>query len=261
MWDFPDEHRRQCQAETAHEQGIVHRDLKPANVKVRPDGTVKVLDFGLAKLADPAIGSNVTATLSPTLSLNATMAGVILGTAAYMAPEQARGKPVDKRADIWAFGVVLYEMVTASQLFPGEDVSHVLARVIDREPDWSRLPPTLPSSVRVCLQRCLVKDPRQRLRDIGDVRLALDGAFETAASAHLDRRDRASNVPLWRRLLPTVALSVLLASITGLATWIILRPATATVTKFVLTPPPDAPMSLRARGSLAIAADGTVAYP
>jgi serine/threonine protein kinase len=122
--------------EAAHEQGITHRDLKPANVKVRPDGTVKVLDFGLAKLAEPTPGSNAAATMSPTLSLNATMAGVILGTAAYMAPEQARGKTVDKRADIWAFDAVLYEMLTGSQPFPGEDISHVLARVIDRDPDW-----------------------------------------------------------------------------------------------------------------------------
>ena len=248
--------------EAAHEQGITHRDLKPANVKVRPDGAVKVLDFGLAKLAEPASGSNVAATMSPTLSLNATMAGVILGTAAYMAPEQARGKTVDKRADIWAFGAVLYEMLTGSQPFPGEDISHVLARVIDRDPDWSLLPPTLPPSLRTCLHRCLVKDPRQRLRDIGDVRLALEGAFETPAPPTLDRDSGvgSSPVPLWRRLLPAVGLSVLLSGLVGAAVWFLMRPAPGAVTRFVLTTPPDGPLNFSTRAAIGIAADGTVAY-
>ena len=234
--------------EVAHEQGIMHRDLKPANVKVRPDGAVKVLDFGLAKLAEPAAGSNAAATMSPTLSFNATMAGVILGTAAYMAPEQARGKPVDKRADIWAFGAVLYEMLTGRQPFPGEDISHVLARVIDRDPDWSLLPPALPPSLRTCLQRCLVKDPRQRMRDIGDVRLALEGAFETHAPPASDRAlTVGSPVPLWRRLLPAVGLSVLLSGMVGAAVWLQMRPGPAPVTRFVLTTPPDAPLNLVSR--------------
>ena len=248
--------------EAAHEQGITHRDLKPANVKVRPDGTVKVLDFGLAKLAEPAAGSNVTATLSPTLSLNATMAGVILGTAAYMAPEQARGKAVDKRADIWAFGTVLFEMLTASQLFPGEDVSHVLARVIDREPDWSLLPPALPQSVRTCLQRCLVKDPRQRIRDIGDVRLALEGAFEspTPSTSDRDSSGGVARVPLWRRLLPTVGASLLLSGAVGAAVWFLMRPEPRAVTRFVLTTPPESALDITTRTNLGIAPDGTVAY-
>jgi eukaryotic-like serine/threonine-protein kinase len=248
--------------EAAHEQGITHRDLKPANVKVRPDGTVKVLDFGLAKLAEPASGANAAATMSPTLSLNATMAGVILGTAAYMAPEQARGKIVDKRADIWAFGAVLYEMLTGSQPFPGEDISHVLARVIDRDPDWSLLQPTLPPSLRTCLHRCLVKDPRQRLRDIGDVRLALEGAFETPASPTLDRHSGvgSSPVPLWRRLLPAVGLSVVLSGLVGAAVWFLMRPEPGAVTRFVLTTPSEAPLFLTNRPPVAISPDGTVAY-
>src|SRR6185295_14243314 len=126
--------------EAAHEQGIIHRDLKPANIKIRPDGTVKVLDFGLAKAIEPVGASAVSATLSPTISLNATMGGLILGTAAYMSPEQASGKPVDKRADIWAFGVVLWEMVTGRRMFDGETTSHVLAAVLTQEPDLSRVP-------------------------------------------------------------------------------------------------------------------------
>jgi hypothetical protein len=245
--------------EAAHEQGITHRDLKPANVKVRPDGTVKVLDFGLAKLTEPAPGSNISSTLSPTLSLNATMAGVILGTAAYMAPEQARGKTVDKRADIWAFGAVLFEMLTGSQPFPGEDVSHVLARVIDRDPDWSLLPPSLPPALRTCLQRCLMKDPRQRIRDIGDVRLSLEGAFETVPSP-LRTVAPSYQAPLWRRLLPTGALSVLVAGLAGAAVWYLMRPGPGAVTSFELTTSPDAALNVTTRVPFDIAPDGTVVY-
>ena len=164
--------------EAAHEQGIVHRDLKPANIKVRPDGTVKVLDFGLAKAMEQA-GESGTAgpqnlTQSPTLSMHATQAGIILGTAAYMSPEQARGKVVDKRADIWAFGCVLCEMLTGRRAFAGDDVGETLARVIESEPDWSLLPVALSPGIRRLLGRCLEKDPRKRLRDIGEARVQLD---------------------------------------------------------------------------------------
>jgi eukaryotic-like serine/threonine-protein kinase len=148
--------------EAAHERGIVHRDLKPANIRIKPDGTVKVLDFGLAKTVPPA---SAPAADSPTFTMSATVAGVILGTAAYMAPEQARGKPVDKRADIWAFGALLYEMLTGRPLFRGEDVSEVLAAVIRETPSLEGAP----VSVHTLLRRCLEKDPKQRLRDIGDV--------------------------------------------------------------------------------------------
>lgn len=159
--------------EAAHEHGIVHRDLKPANIKVRADGTVKVLDFGLAKAMDPA-ASGADAMRSPTLTARATQMGVIIGTAAYMAPEQARGKTVDKRADIWAFGVVLFEMITGRRVFGGTETTDVLARVLERDPEWTWLPAVTPPAVRYLLERCLAKDPRARLRDIGEARHVLD---------------------------------------------------------------------------------------
>jgi Tol biopolymer transport system component len=159
--------------EAAHEQGIVHRDLKPANVKVRSDGTVKVLDFGLAKAFDVAAASG-DAMNSPTLTVNATQMGVVIGTAAYMAPEQARGKAVDKRADVWAFGAVLYEMLARARPFDGETISDTIAAVLTKDPDWSKVPPDAPAFLIGLAQRCLRKDPRRRPQSIGDVRLALE---------------------------------------------------------------------------------------
>jgi serine/threonine-protein kinase len=170
--------------ETAHEQGIVHRDLKPANIKVRIDGTVKVLDFGLAKAMDPAAPSSADAMNSPTMmSPVMTQPGVILGTAAYMAPEQARGKSVDRRADIWAFGAVLFEMLTGRTPFGGASIADALSAVVRDEPDWASLPPTVGPRLTALLRRCLQKDPRQRLRDIGDGRLALEETIATGDPA------------------------------------------------------------------------------
>jgi serine/threonine-protein kinase len=174
--------------EAAHERGIVHRDLKPGNVKVRSDGTVKVLDFGLAKAMDPPGDSSRATSNSPTLTARATQAGLILGTAAYMAPEQARGKAVDTRADIWAFGVVLFELLSGRRMFAGEEVSDVLAAVLRQEIDWRALPSTTPPPVRHLLERCLDRDPKTRLRDIGEARVALARAsasdsIQTAAPA------------------------------------------------------------------------------
>jgi len=175
--------------EAAHERGIVHRDLKPANVKVRSDGTVKVLDFGLAKAMDVGSGGPGRSggpgglSMSPTLTTPAMMtgAGMILGTAAYMAPEQAKGRAVDRRADVWAFGCVLYEMLTGRRAFGGDDVQDTFVAIMRDEPDWARLPATLPPALGTYLKRCLQKDARQRVQAIGDVRLALEGAFETTA--------------------------------------------------------------------------------
>ncbi len=170
--------------ETAHEQAIVHRDLKPANIKVRPDGTVKVLDFGLAKAIDPASAASAATTNSPTITTPAmTEAGMILGTAAYMSPEQARGKVVDKRADIWAFGVVLFEMLTGRRVFEGADVADVIAAVLRAEPEWTRLPADTPASIRTLLRRCLQKDAKKRLADAADARLEIEDALASPAAA------------------------------------------------------------------------------
>src|SRR5579871_6566128 len=164
--------------EAAHEKGIVHRDLKPANVKVTPQGVVKVLDFGLAAIVQNSAPPESAATQSPTLTLGATQMGMLLGTAAYMSPEQARGKPVDKRADIWAFGAVLYEMVTGRQLFQGDDITSTLAAVVLKEPDLEAVPPR----IRRVLRRCLEKDPKKRLRDITGVELLLEAGPQAGAS-------------------------------------------------------------------------------
>ena len=188
--------------DAAHERGVIHRDLKPANVKVRPDGTVKVLDFGLANWADGASGAGRIGEEdllnSPTITSPAmTVRGTILGTAAYMAPEQAKGKTADKRADIWAFGCVLFEMLTGGRPFTGDSINDTLAAVIKDPPDWNALPAATPAPIRRVLTRCLEKDVRRRLRDIADARLEIDEAIAPAGQG--PPRDAPARTPIQRR--------------------------------------------------------------
>src|SRR2546426_7231863 len=168
--------------DAAHASGIIHRDLKPSNIKITRDGLVKVLDFGLAK-ALAAEGSGPDQSTSPTMTEDGTIRGVILGTAAYMSPEQARGRPVDKRTDIWAFGCVLFECLTGQQLFAGETVSDTIAKILEREPDWNALPSATPGKVRDLVHRCLEKDRQERVPDIAVARFEIKEAMAAPASA------------------------------------------------------------------------------
>jgi serine/threonine-protein kinase len=242
--------------EAAHEQGIVHRDLKPANVKVRPDGAVKVLDFGLAKAMEPG-GSSPSVSQSPTITTPAmTQAGMILGTAAYMSPEQARGKPVDKRADIWAFGCVLYEMLAGRRAFDAEDLSETLAAVLMKEPDWTALPATTPATVTMVLRRCLQKDRKRRARDIGDVSLALEGAFETAVPQTPVTGAVARPKPVWRRPLSLASVALLTVALLSAGAWRLSRAAPPlAVARFLIALPEGATSTTRQ--NLAISPDGT----
>ncbi len=242
--------------EAAHEQGIIHRDLKPANVKVRSDGTVKVLDFGLAKAVTPE-ASGMSATESPTMSLTAaTQMGMVIGTAAYMAPEQAKGKSVDKRADIWAFGAVLFEVLTGQRLFRGETGSETLAAVMMQEPAWEKLPDDFPRNLGSLLRRCLEKDPRRRIRDIGDVRLVMRGAFEMEAGGPPEPSSVMTR-HIWQQPLP-LAFAMLVVGIIGGLSTSIFRPSPGTaaeIMRFTIDAPEFVPVTAQ-QPDLAISPDG-----
>ncbi len=241
--------------EAAHEKGIVHRDLKPANIKVTPDGTVKVLDFGLAK-AFAGDGGGTDLSQRPTLTVIRTQEGVIAGTPAYMSPEQACGKAVDKRADIWAFGCVLYEMLTGKRAFEDEDVSMTLSKVLQREPDFEALPANVAPRVRQTIRMCLRKSSRERVADIHDVRLAMEGAFETTAAQ--PPRSAAVAQPAWRRPLAVAAVAAVVAVIgSGFVAWS-LWPAMEppAIKRFEYVLPTDQGFRRLGRPVLAVSPDG-----
>jgi len=225
--------------EAAHERGVIHRDLKPANIKITAQGQVKVLDFGLAAIVQDPSRSDVNTTHSPTLTFGATRAGAILGTAAYMSPEQAAGKPVDKRADIWSFGVVLWEMLTGKKLFDGETVSHTLADVLRAPIDFDQVPSTAPVAVRTLLRRCLDRDVKRRLRDIGEARVQIEN-YLTHPRGALKRRATPS-APSRLAIAPWIAAAVLLAALGALAVVHFREtPTTLLTTRFQVLPPDSA---------------------
>ena len=251
--------------EAAHDSGIVHRDLKPANIRLRPDGTVKVLDFGLAKALEPTSAPGGAGALvnSPTLTQHATQLGLILGSAGYMAPEQARGRAVDRRADIWAFGVVLYEMLTGRRAFEGDEITDVLASVLKSDPDLGAVPADTPASVRRLLRRCLVKDPRQRLSSIRDARLELDEQEPASAVGGLapatGASQRAGPSSVVVRLLPFLAVAALTALATGFAAWLAFgeraAPPDSAVSRLSITAPAGRPLFPDTSG-VALSPDG-----
>jgi Tol biopolymer transport system component len=240
--------------EAAHDRGVVHRDLKPANIKITPEGKVKVLDFGLAKMAErdaSAVGLSV----SPTFSVHATRDGVILGTAAYMSPEQARGRPVDRRTDIWAFGCVLYEMLTGRKTFDaGDTVSDAVAAILKNEPDWNAIPPATPPHIRRLLRRCLQKDLQKRLPHIGLARLEID---EGNIDATAGPPSIAKKAPRWRSALGVGGIVVVAGVLGMLAGWSLRRPEPPAVARFPILLSAEQSFTGLGRGPIAISPDGS----
>ena len=247
--------------EAAHEAGVIHRDLKPANIKVRDDGTVKVLDFGLAKALDPAPGGDPSQ--SPTLTAAATQMGVIIGTAAYMSPEQAAGRTVDQRGDIWSFGVVLFEMLAGQRVFTG-DVSHVLASVLKTDPDWKTLPQATPAPLRRLMRRCLVRDPKRRLRDIGEARIGVEEAASAPSDTGIVASVSTTQLHAWQRPVPAAIGLLAAVAISSLVVWSLVRPGPmipAEVTHFAVPVEGGHEMYLGECPRLSLSPDGrTLAY-
>ena len=234
--------------EAAHDKGIIHRDLKPANVKVASDGKVKLLDFGLAKaIAEEKSPADLSH--SPTLTREGTEHGVILGTASYMSPEQARGQALDRKTDIWSFGCVLYEVLTRRKAFPGETVSDIIASILARDPDWEALPERTPLKIRDLLRRCLQREPHRRLRDIGDARLEIEESLAEPATVPVAARPR--------RAPPVVVTGLAAALVAGIAAWNLLRPEPLVVSRFDLNLPPEEALTNLSYPVVAWSPDGT----
>ena len=247
-----------CEAlEAAHERGIIHRDLKPGNVKITPDGKVKVLDFGLAKALDsvPGVGS---LSNSPTLTIAGTQAGVILGTAAYMSPEQAKGFNTDQRSDIFSFGAVLYEMLTGRQAFQGDNVSEILASILAREPDYALMPPKLNPQTERLLRRCLEKNPKRRWYAVGDVRAEVETALADPRGLFVgDELPKISPKPVWKRIIPVLLAVILAVLITSAVMWYSTPSPKLIITRFPITLGEGQLFTLNARRYVAISPDGT----
>jgi len=248
--------------EAAHEQGIIHRDLKPANIKVRPDGTVKVLDFGLAKLAEAvASGARVPdLTMSPTITSPAMMTGVgvLLGTAAYMSPEQAKGRPADKRSDIWGFGCVFYELLTGKRAFEGEDISDTLANILKTEPAWNALPVITPPTIRTLLQGCLEKDRRDRFGDISTPRFLMSERAAGLSGSGFPLTVPPPAVPVWQRLLAIALTAVVAGLAVGGSVWLLTRSVPPRVSRLTISQTGSAALTIDGGASnVAITPDGS----